>query len=76
MLPIGLVLSILACQPSTGVEDSSSLTGQDTDDLQPDSSVPEDSGPDVIWDRDQDGYPEDEDCNDYDDSVFPGASEE
>ena len=58
------------------MEDSSSLTGQDTDRLPPDSSAPEDSGPDVIWDRDQDGYPEDEDCNDYDDSVYPGASEE
>ena len=34
-----------------------------------------DTGPEIVWDRDQDGFPEDEDCNDYDAEVFPGAAE-
>ncbi len=39
-----------------------------------DTTPPEDTAPEVV-DVDEDGYPEDEDCNDRDASIHPGAEE-
>ena len=47
-----------------------------SDDAAPDDDVPDDDVPDDdIIDGDGDGVPEDEDCDDGDSTVFPGAEE-
>ena len=38
-------------------------------------SVPIETAEPILWDRDQDGFFDGEDCNDYDDEVYPGAEE-
>ncbi len=50
------------------------MLGCTPDPVVDDTAPPEDTQPDVI-DVDEDGYPEDEDCNDRDASINPGAEE-
>jgi hypothetical protein len=38
-------------------------------------SIPQDTADPIEWDRDQDGFTDGEDCNDYDADVYPGAVE-
>jgi hypothetical protein len=60
MSPVFLLIALIACR-----------TPEKTDDT---AALPDDTGPSVV-DGDGDGYPADEDCNDADASIHPGAEE-
>lgn len=79
-----MLLAFLGCTPPAVTADSGEApVVTDTQDSKGDTSWPDDSEGDetaeetgeVVIDRDGDGYPVQDDCDDDDDAIHPGATE-
>jgi hypothetical protein len=72
-LALALLFTLAACKDdSDDVGDDSTITGTDSD-TPDDTNAPDDTS--APTDNDGDGVPAEEDCDDNDASVFPGAAE-